>query len=120
MKIFTLTLVLFFTLSDIIAAEPPVKTYKIVLTHMGSKKLIKDAYFYVGDEKVWTIDFRNGDKLRYTITGRVGSDPMCGLTSVDNFGDSCAICITKLSGDNLEVELRYLAGIVRYKGYITR
>ncbi len=99
--------------------EPP-QTYKFILTHALGKKLTKQAYFYVGNQEVWTLDMRNGSKIRYTIKGRVGSDPMCGITAKDNLGDVCAICIEKKSGDSVEVEIRYSAGVMTYTGYILR
>ncbi len=95
-------------------------SYTFVLTHLLGKKLNQSAYFTVGDMRVWTLDMRNGSKIRYTITGHVGSDPMCGLTAKDSFGDVCAICIEKTSGNNVEVEIRYSGTTFTYKGYLLR
>lgn len=96
------------------------ESYTMVLTHLLGKKLEQNAYFSVGDMSIWTLDMRNGSKIKYTITGRVGNDPMCGLTAKDNFGDVCAICIEKRGRDNVEVEFRYSAGVMTYKGYMKR
>ncbi len=96
------------------------QSFTMILTHLQGEKLNQNAHFIVGDIKVWTLDMRNGDKLKYTITGRVGNDAMCGVTAKDNFGDICAICIEKKSGDNVEVEFRYSAGIMTYTGYLSR
>lgn len=97
-----------------------VQSYTFVLTHLLGKELKQNAHFIVGDMSVWTLDMRNGSKIRYTITGKVGSDPMCGLTAKDNFGDVCAICIEKTSGNGVEVEIRYTKGTFTYKGYLLR
>lgn len=97
-----------------------VQSYTFVLTHLLGKKLTQKAHFTVGNISTWTLDMRNGSKIRYTITGRVGSDPMCGITAKDNFGDVCAICIEKKSGDSVEVEIRYSAGTFTYTGYLLR
>ena len=97
-----------------------VQSYTFVLTHLLGKKLTQKAHFTVGNISVWTLDMRNGSKIKYTITGQVGSDPMCGLTAKDNFGDVCAICIEKKSGDGVEVEIRYTKGTFTYTGYLLR
>ncbi len=115
-------LALLFTFdSPIIATESPVQTFTFVLTHLGSRKLEQNAYFYAGDINPWSLDLRDGkSKFKYTITGKVGNDPMCGITARDNLGKSLAICITKMHGDAVEIELRYTDKILIFKGYIRR
>lgn len=77
------------------------------------------GYLKAGNIDVWSLDISN-ETIKYTITGRVGSDPMCGITAKDNFGNVCSICIEKTSGDNVEVEIRYVNGTRTYTGYISR
>lgn len=96
------------------------KTFTIVLTHLLDKKLTKDAYFYFGDQAVWELDFRNGDKIKYTVISLNPDNLMCGITARDNLGDSCEICITKLTGDNAKVEFKYNGKRLTFKGYILR
>lgn len=122
MKNIILLLIFLFTMNNIVfASEPPQSTFKFILTHLGSRELDQKAYFYAGDSNPWTLDLRDGkSKFKYTITGRVGNDSMCGLTAKDNFGKSLAICITKLHGDSVEIELRYTGKILTFKGYISR
>lgn len=120
MKNFTLiTLFIFF-----FSYSNPIKSYSksftFVLTHLENIKLKTNALFTAGDTKNWILDLRRGNKIYYTIRGRVGNNPLCGLTAKDNLGDVCAICITKLNGDNVEIELKYGAKTFRYYGYILR
>lgn len=96
------------------------QSYTFVLTHLLDKKLTKDAYFSVGDIKVWELDFRNGKTIKYTITYMNPDNPMCGITARDNFGDTCEICITKTSGDGTRIEFKYGSRVVTYKGYLLR
>ena len=77
------------------------------------------GYLEAGNIGVWSLDIEN-ETIKYTITGRVGSDPMCGITAKDNFGNVCSICIEKTSSDNVEVEIRYVNVIRTYTGYISR
>lgn len=101
--------------------ESQFQTFNFILTHLGGRKLEQKAYFYAGDTNPWILDLRDGkSKFKYNITGRVGNDAMCGLTAKDNFGKSLAICITKMYGDAVEIELRYFDKILTFKGYIKR
>lgn len=96
------------------------KSFTIVLTHLLDKKLEKNAYFYFGDQAVWELDFRNGDKIKYTIISMNPDNLMCGITARDNLGDLCEICITKLTGDNTKVEFKYNGKRMTFKGYFLR
>lgn len=96
------------------------QTYKFVLTHALGKKLDKPAYFYVGSNKKWTLDFRNGDKIIYNIISMNEDNPMCGIRAKDSFGDYADICITKTSGDNTKIEFKYNNKRLTYSGYISR
>jgi len=96
------------------------KSFIFVLTHLLDKKLIKDAYFSVGDMKVWELDFKNGDVIKYTIVSMNEDNLLCGITAVDSIGDTCDICITKLSGDETNVEFKYKDNRATYKGYLLR
>jgi len=120
MKSFTIAILLIFTVNYAYSIKPPTKSYVFILTHLENIKLKTSARFIAGDTNNWTLDLRNGNKIYYTITGRVGNNPMCGLTAIDNLGDVCAICITKLSGDKVEIELKYRTRTFRYYGYIQR
>jgi len=77
------------------------------LTHLLDQKLIKDTYITVGEMKVWELDFQNGETIKYTIISINPDNPMCGITATDNFGDTCEICITKISGDDTKIEFKY-------------
>ena len=94
--------------------------FTFVLTHLLGEKLTKDAYFYVGNMDKWELDFKNGEKLIYTIVYMNPNNPMCGITARDNLGDTCEICITKMSGDNVSVEFKYGSRAVTYSGYLLR
>lgn len=96
------------------------QTFTFVLTHLLEKKLTKDAYFSVGNKKIWELDFRNGDKIYYTIISMNPDNPMCGITAKDNFGDTCEICITKIHGDTSKIEFKYNGKRLTYKGYFLR
>ena len=96
------------------------QSYTFVLTHLLDKKLIKDAYFTVGNTSVWELDFRNGKTIKYTITYMNPDNPMCGITARDSFGDTCEICITKTSGDETSIEFKYGTKVVTYKGHLLR
>lgn len=96
------------------------QSFTFVLTHLLDKKLTKDAHFSVGNKKVWTLDFNNGDKIEYTIVSMNPDNPMCGITARDSFGDTCEICITKTSGDNTKVEFKYNGKRLTYKGHLLR
>lgn len=71
------------------------KSFTFVLTHLLDTKLTNDAYFTVGEMKVWKLDFRNNKTINYTIISMNEDNPMCGITAKDDFGDTCEICITK-------------------------
>lgn len=122
MKKLALLIIILFSVNNIVASpQPQTSTFKFILTHLGSRELDQKAYFYAGDSNPWILDLRDGkSKFKYTITGRVGNDSMCGLTAKDNFGKSLAICITKLHGDSVEIELRYMDKILTFKGYLSR
>lgn len=96
------------------------KSFTFILTHLLDTKLTKNAYFIVGDMKVWELDFKNGKKINYTIVSMNPDNPMCGITAKDNFGDICEICITKTSGDNTKVEFKYNGKRLTYNGYLLR
>ncbi|MDP3684349.1 MAG: hypothetical protein Q8S01_10490, partial [Ignavibacteria bacterium] len=96
------------------------QSYTFVLTHLLDNKLSQDAYFSVGNKKVWELNFRNGDKIIYTVVSMNPDNPMCGITANDNFGDICDICITKTSGDKVKVEFKYDGKRLTYKGYLLR
>ncbi len=122
MKKLILLLILLFTLNSLVyASKSSQSTFMFVITHLGNRELDQKAYFYAGDSNPWTLDLRDGkSKFKYTITGRVGNDSMCGLTAKDNLGKSLAICITKLHGDSVEIELRYMDKVLKFKGYLSR
>ena len=51
-----------------------VQSYTFILTHLLGKKLTTPAHFTVGNISIWTLDFRNGDEIRYTIKSKSGSN----------------------------------------------
>jgi hypothetical protein len=101
-------------------SNPSVQSYKFVLTHLLGKKLTSSAFFTVGNISVWTLDFRNGDEIRYTIKSKSGSNPLCGLSAKDNMGDYATICVTPGSGGTVTVEIAYNSRNFKYTGYISR
>jgi hypothetical protein len=92
---------------------------KFVLTHLLGKALKTPAYFYVGSQPVWTLDFRNGDKLLYTIISFDNKDDlMCGINAKDNKGNYCTICIRKTDNTNkTAIDIMYSVGKLTYTGY---
>jgi len=92
---------------------------KFVLTHMLGKKLSTPAYFYVGEQKVWLLDFRNGDKIYYTPITFNKSNLMCGIKAKDDNGDYCKICITK-TGNRATIDITYSIGTITYTGYYSK
>lgn len=99
-----------------LASCPSLFAGKFVLTHMLGKKLPIPAYFYIGEQKVWELDYRNGDKIYYTILTLNENNLLCGIRAKDNFGDYCKICITKV-GNSAIIDFEYNAGTITYKGY---
>ena len=88
---------------------------KFVLTHCLGKKLPKSAYFYV-DGDYWTLDYRNGDKIHYTVKSGSKANILCNIKTIDSNGDRCSICITPNNG-NATIEFVYNAGTLTYTGY---
>ncbi len=93
------------------------KRSKFVLTHMLGKKIPTPAYFFIGSQKVWVLDFNNGDKIKYTIKSFRKDNHFRGIRAVDNFGDVVIIDIIKTGGNNTVIEIRYDAGTIKYSGY---
>lgn len=92
---------------------------KFILTHMLGKKLTKQAYFFIGEQKVWTLDFNNGEKIDYTIISFQKDNLFCGIEAKDNFGDDCEICIIK-NGDSATIEFKYFKKTVTFSGYYSK
>ncbi|MEQ8878206.1 MAG: hypothetical protein RLQ12_01165 [Cyclobacteriaceae bacterium] len=100
------------------AKDEPQDNFRIVLTHLLGKRLDTNANFYFGEQKVWRIDFNNGEEIKYTIISFDDiNNPMCGINARDNFGDTCEICITVNSSSNIEVVINYSGKRFTYKGY---
>jgi hypothetical protein len=97
-----------------------VQSYTFILTHLLGKKLTTPAHFTVGNISIWTLDFRNGDKIRYTIKGKSGSNPLCGLSAIDNLGDYADICVTPGSGSSVTVEISYNSQNFKYTGFLSK
>lgn len=98
---------------------PPTTTFKFVLTHLNGRELERNAYFYCGDTNPFKLDLRDGKApFKYYISGGLGA--MCGLYGEDQYGKSVSICITKLSGDKTEVEIKYTNKTMRFTGYFSR
>ena len=90
---------------------------KFVLTHLAGKALKTPAYFYVGEQSVWEMDFRNGDKILYTIISfKDKNDLLCGIRAKDDKGDYCEICIRK-NGNRTSIDIKYSVGTFTYTGY---
>ena len=118
MKLILTTILASFLLSGTPKEPNTQRNYKFVLTHLLGKKLTKDSYFYVGETKTWTLDFNNGETIRYFIKYMNESNPMCGIQATDSFGDSCYICITKKSESDTTVDFGYDNGKrLTYPGY---
>jgi len=105
-----LFLLIFLTLSSSVFAG------KFILTHAMGKKLPTPAYFYIGEQKVWKLDYRNGDKILYTPITFNKSNMLCGIKAKDSNGDYCEICITK-TGSKAIIEIEYSVGTLTYEGY---
>ena len=94
-------------------------TFKFVLTHMNGRELERNAYFYCGDTNPFILDLKDGKPtFKFYISGSIGD--MCGLYGKDQYDKSVSICLTKLSGDNTEVEIKYTDRTLRFIGYLQR
>ena len=88
---------------------------KFVLTHCLGKQSPKSAYFYV-DGDYWTLDYRNGDKIYYTVKSGSKTNILCNIRTIDSNGDRCSICITPKNG-KATIEFVYNVGTLTYTGY---
>lgn len=93
------------------------KVFTFTLTHLLDKKLPTNASFTCGDTPVWVLDFKNGDKIKYTIISGDGS--LCGIGARDNLGDNCEICIISDGGGKMTLRLKYSSkATMVFKGYV--
>lgn len=90
---------------------------KFVLTHMLGKRLPKPAYFYIGSQKNWILDFNNGDKIKYTVISFRRDDHFKDIQAIDSFGDNVKISLSKNGSNEAVIEIKYNKGTVIYKGY---
>lgn len=90
---------------------------KFVLTHLLGKRMKTDAHFVLTGETQWTLDFRNGDKIKYNVISYNKYNQLCGMKCVDSNGDKCEICISKQSGNETKITFKYNKGTLTYKGY---
>lgn len=90
---------------------------KFVLTHLLGKKLKVDAHFILTSDTQWTLDLRNGDKIKYNVISYNQSNQLCGIKCVDSNGDKCEICISKQLGNETIITFKYNKGTLTYKGY---
>ena len=120
MKNFLIIAFIFFSIEKNDTNQPATQSLTILLTHLDNSKLKTNARFYVGDNATLTLDLGGENKIRYTVNRRVGNNPICGLITKDNSGNICAICLTKLAGDIVELELKYSAKKYTYTGVILR
>lgn len=102
-------------------SKTPTQTYPtFVLTKLLGQPLETNAHFITNGSGKWLIDFRQGDKIYYTVLSMNEKNPMCGISTRDNYGDKVDICITKTSGDGVSIELKYGERRMVYTGYIKR
>jgi len=119
-------LLMFFTLSIVALHSNNLpkeffQTYPtFILTKSLGKPLKTNAHFITNGSGKWLIDYRQGDKIYYTVISMNEKNPMCGISARDNFGDKVDICITKTSGDGVSIELKYGERRMVYTGYIKR
>lgn len=81
------------------------------------KKSKVDAHFILTSDTQWTLDLRNGDKIKYNVISYNQSNQLCGIKCVDSNGDKCEICISKQLGNETIITFKYNKGTLTYKGY---
>ena len=89
---------------------------KFVLTKCLGQPLKTPAYFFVGNQSNWILDYRNGSKITYKVLSGTKYNPLCEIKTVDNNGDLCEICITK-SGNKSLINFKYKSGTIVFEGY---
>jgi hypothetical protein len=90
---------------------------RFILTHLLGEKMKNDAYFTLSGDTEWTLDYRNGEIIKYKLISYNKYSQLCGMKCVDSLGDSCEICISKQSGNETIITIEYDKGVLTYKGY---
>ncbi|WP_394991108.1 hypothetical protein [Emticicia sp.] len=90
---------------------------RFILTHLLGERMKNDAYFTLTGDTEWTLDYRNGDKIKYKIISYNKYNQLCGMDCVDSLGERCEICISKQSGNETIITIDYKKGVLTYKGY---
>jgi hypothetical protein len=91
--------------------------YNFTLTEVNSREIEGLATFIV-NTPINRFELKvDGETFYYTPTGRVGDDPLCGITATDKFGRSTAICVEIISRSNVKVRVWNSGQRFNFKGY---
>ena len=90
---------------------------KFVLTEMNGRELEDEAYFTVFYDNTFELELYDGTIYKYIPTQHIGSDPLCNIVATDNHGRTTAICIKKLSGNEVMIMLENDEMISNFKGH---
>ena len=93
--------------------KPPM----FVLTELNGRELEEYAYFKIKYDNTFELKTGDGAIFNYIPTQHVGSDPLCNIVATDDRGRNTAICIKKLSGNNVMIMLENDEMISNFKGF---
>ena len=91
--------------------------YNFSLTEVNGRK-IEGVATFTANTPINRFELKvDGETFHYTPTGRVGNDPLCGITATDKFGRSTAICVEIISRSNVKIRVWNSHQKFNFKGY---
>lgn len=79
--------------------------YEFALTEVNGREIDGNATF-VANTPINRFELKvDGETFYYTPTGRVGNDPLCGITATDKHGRQTAICVEIFSKTNVKIRV---------------
>ena len=91
---------------------------RFILTECLGAKMPQNAVFNVPvNGQDWSIKYYNGDIVTYKIISGNANNPLCGINTIDSFGEICEICITQDGDGKAIITFKYGSKTLTYKGY---
>ena len=91
---------------------------RFILTECLGAKMPQNAVFNVPvNGQDLSIKYYNGDIVTYKIISGNANSPLCGINTIDSFGDNCEICITPDGDGKAIITFKYGSKTLTYKGY---
>ena len=98
--------------------HPKGSNNRFILTECLGAKMPQNAVFNVPvNGQDWSIKYHNGDIVTYKIISGNANSPLCGINTIDSFGDNCEICITPDGDRKAIITFKYGSKTITYKGY---